>query len=237
MKFSRAFYRTAAICSFVSAITTLGLIFLPRFYGPAASVDERVLRLDNPFYQLRAWTYLFHPFLTVTAALGVAVALRRRAAGLIVPGFLGFLLWGFTEAGQQTLTLAAFHRWARAWPEADSATREILRAHIATYDALWDAMFLLLLLGFFIANVLYGLATVRERGLTRMLGYFYFGAAFLTLAIFSGEVGGPSLPPLLEAWLYPLLQPAARALIGVWLWRAMDRSESPTHSFATTFHR
>jgi hypothetical protein len=169
---------------------------------------------------------LFHPFLTVTAALGVAVALRRRATDLIVPGFLCFLLWGFTEAGQQTLTLAVFHRWARAWPAADSATREILRTHVAAYDALWDAMFLLLLLAFFIANVLYGLATVRDRGLTRILGYFYFGAAFLTLAIISGEVGGPTLPPLVDAWLYPLLQPAARTLIGVWLWRTTDRSDN-----------
>jgi hypothetical protein len=226
VKFSRGFYRAAAICSFASAISTLGLIFLPKFYGPATSLDERVLRLDNPFYQLRAWTYLVHPFLTLTAALGVAVALRKRAADLIVPGFLGFLLWGFTEAAQQTLTIAVFHRWARAWPEADSATREILRAHVAAYDALWDAMYLLLLLGFFIGNVLYGLATMREHGLTRVLGYFYFGAAFLTLAIISGELRGPTLTPLLQAWLYPLLQPAARALIGVWLWRTIDRSDN-----------
>lgn len=224
MKFSRSFFRSAAICSFASALTTLGLIFLPKFYGPAASLDERVLRLDNPYYQVRAWIYLVHPFLTVTAALGVAVALRRRAAGLIVPGFLGFLLWSFTEAGQQTLTLTLFHRWARAWPAADSAARETLRTHIATYDAVWDAMYLLLLLGFLVGNVLYGLATVRETGLTRVLGYLYFGAALLTLSIIVEEIGGPSLPPSLGAWLYPLLQPAARALIGLWLLRATEET-------------
>jgi len=127
MTFSPSFYRAAAICSFGSAATSLLIIFLPRFYGPAASLDERVLFLQNPFYQLRAWTYLLHPFVTLAAALGVAAALRRRAAGLIIPGFLGFLLWAFTEAGQQTLTLTAFHRWGRAWPQADAATREVLR--------------------------------------------------------------------------------------------------------------
>jgi len=84
-------------------------------------------------------------------------------------------------------------------------------------------MFLLLLLGFFVGNVLYGLATVRERGLTRVLGFFYFGAAFLTAAGISGELSGPTLPPLLSTWLYPLLQPAARFLIGVWLWRTEDQ--------------
>lgn len=221
MLFTGAFYRTTAMCSIASAVTTLLLIFLPQFYGPAASLDERVLRLQNPSYQLRAWTYLLHPFLVLAAALGVAAALRRRAS-LIVPGFLGFVLWAFTEAGQQTLTLTVFHRWAKAWPAADPAARETLRSQIATYDALWDAMFLLLLLGFLFGNVLYGLACLREPGLTRVLGYFYFGAAFLTLTGISSEVGGPTLPPFLGTWLYPALQPAARLLIGVWLWRASD---------------
>lgn len=202
-----------------SAVTTVFLIFLPRFYGPAASLDERVLFLNNPFYQLRAWSYFVHPFLVLAAALGVAVALRRRAAGLVIPGFLGFLLWSFTEAGQQAMTLTVFHRLAKAWPQADAPAREILRIQIANYDALWDALFLLLLTAFLIGNVLYGLACLRERGLPRVLGGFYFGAAFLTLASIIGELGGPALPPPLNMWLYPLLQPAARLLIGVWLWQ------------------
>lgn len=223
--FSRSFYRTTALCSIASALTTLLLIFLPRFYGPAGSLDERVLFLNNPSYQLRAWVYLVHPFLALAAALGVAAALRRQAAGLVLPGFLGFLLWAFTEAGQQTVTLALFHRWARAWPQSDAPAREILRMQIANYDALWDAMFLLLLLGFLVGNVLYGIACLRERGLTRVLGAFYFGAAFLTLTGIVVELGGPSLPPFLNAWLYPLLQPAARLLIGIWLWRVVPEGK------------
>lgn len=224
LSFPRSFYRTAALCSIASAVTTLLLIFLPRVYGPAASLDERVLFLNNPFYQLRAWSYLLHPFLVLAAALGVAVALWRRAAALVLPGFLGFLLWAFTEAGQQTLTLTVFHRLARPWPQADLSAREILRMQIASYDALWDAMFLLLLIAFLIGNVLYGMACLRDRGLTRVLGLFYFGAVFLTLTGIVSELGGPTLPPLLATWLYPLLQPAARLLIGIWLWRVDPES-------------
>src|SRR3712207_8838274 len=62
-----------------------------------------------PRSTLFPYTTLFRSFLVLAAALGVAAALRR-SAGLMVPGFLGFLLWGFTEAGQQTLTFALFHR-------------------------------------------------------------------------------------------------------------------------------
>lgn len=222
MKFSPSFYKTAAICSIASAVTTLMLIFLPRFYGPATSFEHRLELVQHPLYQLRAWAYLIHPFLVVTAALGVAAALRRAASGTTTAGILGFVLWGFTEAAQQTLTLTAFRRWALQFRDADAALRETLRAQIGVYDAMWDAMFLLLLIGFLIGNVLYASATWRGRGLTRVLSFFYLGAAFLTLAGISGEVGGPTLPPILSTWLYPLLQPAARLTIGIWLWRARD---------------
>ena len=222
MRFSASFYRATAVCSFISAVTTLLLIFLPKFYGPADSIDARVALIHHPLWQLRAWNYLFHPFFTLAAALGVAVALRHSTPGRIVAGFLCFLLWGFTEAGQQALTLMVYRRWAAAYPQADAAGREVLQLQIASYDNLWDAMFLLLLIAFFAANILYGCATIPGQGLTRLIGIFYFGAAFLTLSIISNELSGPALPPSLEAWIYPLTQPAARFCIGLWLWRARD---------------
>ena len=226
MKFSASFYRATAICSFISAVTTLFLIFLPKIYGPADSIDARVALIHHPLYQLRAWSYLFHPFFTVTAALGVAVALRNSAPGRMLTGFLGFLLWAFTEAAQQALSLVVYQRWAAAYPQADAAGREVLRLQIASYDNLWDAMFLLILLAFLAANILYASATIRGQGLTRLLGIFYFGAAFLTLLIISSELHGPALPPAIATWLYPLLQPVARFCIGLWLWRIRDGSLS-----------
>jgi hypothetical protein len=115
MKFPVSFYKAAALCSIASALTTLMLIFLPRFYGPATSFDHRLELVHHPLYQLRAWAYLVHPFLVLTAALRVAAALRRTAPGAVAAGFLGFVLWAFTEAAQQTLTLTAFRRWAAAF--------------------------------------------------------------------------------------------------------------------------
>jgi hypothetical protein len=230
MRFTRNFYRATAVCSVISSATTLLLIFLPKFYGPVTSLEVRIEVVEHPLYQLRAWAYLLHPFMVMAAALGVAAALRRTAAGLVVPGLLGFLLWGFTEAAQQTLTLTAFHRWAADYRTADMALRETLRTKIAVYDALWDSMFLLVLLGFLAGNVLYGIATLHERGLTRTISWLYFAAAFLTLTILSGELRGPTLPDIVSAWLYPLLQPAARFLIGVWLWRVSDTDREPSPS-------
>lgn len=180
--------------------------------------------VQNPFWQLRAWAYLIHPFITLTAALGVAVALRRIAAGLVVPGFIAFMMWGFTEAGQQCLTFALFRRWGAQYPSADAATRAALPQNIIFYDALWDAMYLLLLIAFFAGNILYAAATAGRLGLTRVLGFLYVGAAFITLDFISGELGGPTMPATLSFWLYPLFQPLARTLIGIWLWRQRDET-------------
>src|SRR5687768_8512500 len=87
-------------------------------------------------------------------------------------------------------------------------------------------MFVLLLVAFLIGNLAYASAFLRGRGLTKLVGAFYVGAAFLALVGLSGEFGGPTLPGALGFWLYPALQPIARALIGVWLWRNADESSN-----------
>ena len=228
MTFSRRFYRAAAICSALSVITTLMLIFLPRVYGPVQGFEARMAVVDHPAYVLRSWAYLFHPLIVLVAALGIAAARRRIASASAVLGFLGFLLWSFTEAAQQALTLRTFDQWRAAWPTADESTRALLRTQIATYDAFWDAMYFLILIGFFLGNTLLGMAMWhgREsaRGLTRVVSLFLFAAALLTLTLLSGELKGPVLPGPLGFWVYPALQPLGRLLIAVWLWNASDEA-------------
>lgn len=226
MTFSPAFYRFAAACSIASAVTTLGLIFLPGLMAPAEDFAARMARVNDPAYRLYAWVYFAHPFLVVTAALGVAMALRREAASLVVPGLLAFVLWGATEAGQQALTLFAFNPWRLAWLTGDPAVRDSMELRTAVYDGAWNAMYFLLIVGFCIGNALYGLAMWRRRGFSRIVGGLYFAAAALTLQIIIVEVGGAQLlPEALDFWVYPLIQPLARTLIGVWLWKKSAASD------------
>ena len=180
--FSPRFYRGAAICSFLSAITTLGLIFLPKLYQPVPDFDARMALTQNSAYVLRSWIYLFHPFLVVTAALGVAARCRFRAAGVASLGFLGFGLWGATEAGQQAMTLVALDRtWRAAWPTANEASRQVIRENVAIYDVVWDAMYLLLLIAFLLGNLFLGLAIRAHPGrLARWVSVAFFAASALT---------------------------------------------------------
>lgn len=219
MEFSSRFYRGAALCSFASAMTTLGLIFLPKLYQPVPDFEARMALLHDPAYVLRSWIYLIHPFLTVTAALAVAARCRTRAAGAASLGLLGFCLWGATEAAQQALTKVALDRtWRTAWPTADAAARQLIRSHVAVYDALWDSLFLLILIAFMAGNIFLAIAVRSVDRLARWVSAAFWAAAGLTLLILLPEVGGPSLESH-TGWLYPAIQPAGRTLIGVWLWR------------------
>jgi hypothetical protein len=207
-------------------LTTLLLIFLPEFYAPADGFEGRMSRVHDPAYALRSWVYLVHPFVVLTAALAVAMRIRRRNSVAALAGMLGFLLWSFTEAAQQTMTLFAFDEWRVAYATADATLREHIRASTLIYDGLWDAMYVLLLIGFGAGNLAFGLAMSRSKGMTRTVGYFFMAAFVLTLTNLTPEFGGPELPELLGSWLYPTVQPLGRALIAVWLWRyAIDERE------------
>jgi hypothetical protein len=224
--FSPTFYRAAAVCSFVSAITTLGLIFLPRLYPPVATFDDRMALGINAAYLTRSWVYFLHPFVTVTASLAVAVRQRYRAPGYATLGVLGLLLWGGTEAAQQALTKVALDRtWRAAWPAADEAARALIRSHVAMYDALWNAMYFLIITAFLIWSVFLALAMRGERGLGRWVSVAYWAAGALTLTLILEELGAPALPEPLGFWLYPAIQPLGRSLIGVWLWRVARQGE------------
>jgi hypothetical protein len=232
MRFTPAFYRTVALCSIASAITTLCLIFLPGLFAPADDFAGRMARVNDPVYRLYAWVYFAHPFLVMAAALGVSMRLRREAATLVVPGLLAFLLWGATEAAQQAMTLFAFNPWRLAWLAGDPAVRATMEARTAMYDGLWNAMYFLLIVGFCLGNALYAVAVWRRGpGLSRLVGALYAAAALLTLQIIMVEVGGPQLlPDVLDFWLYPLIQPLARTLIGVWLWQHADEDATPARA-------
>jgi hypothetical protein len=208
----------------LSALTTLALIFLPRFFAPVEGFEGRMQRVNDPAYVLRSWVYLLHPFIVLMAALGVAMRIRHIASGAALIGLIAFTLWAFVEASQQTLTLFAFDKWRLAYALADESTRAQIRMSTLTYDGLWDALYFLLLIGFAIGNLCFGLVLARRPGLTRIVGYFLLAAFALTLTNILGELQWLSLPDPLSTWSYPAIQPLGRLLLGIWLWRMADEN-------------
>jgi hypothetical protein len=187
-------------------------------------------RVDEPAYALRSWVYLVHPFITFGAALGVGLRIRALRSAAAIIGLAGFALWACTEAGQQTLTLFAFDKWRVAYVTADEATRAIIRTNASMYDGLWDALYVLLLIGFAIGNLSLGIALAGAgRGVTRLVGIFFIAAFALTLTYITGELQWGTLPAPLATWSYPTIQPLGRTLIGLWLWSAAyEEAQLPT---------
>lgn len=227
MRFPPSFYRSVALCSVLSAVTTLGLIFLPDFYQPIEGFEGRMRRVDDPAYVLRSWVYLMHPFITFAAALGVGLRIRTLRSAAAVIGIAGFALWASNEAIQQTMTLFAFDKWRAAYFAADEATRAAIRANTAMYDGLWDAFYFLLLIGFSIGNFFLGFALVRAgSGVTRLVGCFFLAAVALTLLTnIAPELQWWTVPEPLARWSYPAIQPLGRVLIGLWLWSAANEQD------------
>ena len=223
MLFRSKFFKTAALCSFVSAFTTLGLIFLHYWFPSAHNLEERIARDSNPVYAGYLWIYFVHPFFVLTAALAAGVSLARRAAGAALAGFMFFFIWGFSEMVQQALTLIARHQlWSPAYGKAaDDASRAMIAAYIGGLDAIWDSLYALLVVAFLLANLLYAIAGWREDGLGRYVSWCYLAAALLTVFNVAAGFNWINEPSFVD-WMYPLIQPAARALIGVWLWRTED---------------
>jgi hypothetical protein len=221
--FSPQFYRGAAVASVISAATTLLLIFLPSFYGAGEGLEARMLRVRDPAYQIRAWVAFIHPFLAMYAAIGVAVRLRGKSAGLALLGGIGFLIWGVIEMTQQALTLVAFDPWRTAWLAGDPKVRMEMPERVAIYDGIWDALYLALLTGIILGSACFGRLFWQSDTLSRTVGTFYGLAALLSVYFFFTSVGVREfLPEKLVFWFYPLTQPLARTLIGVWLWRHAD---------------
>ena len=221
MRVSDRFIRGAAAAQCASGVTTLGLIFLARGFRPVSDALMAVERLDDPIYLLRLTVGIVHPFIVLFGALGIAAVRATRATGAAATAVVFMVLWAGTEAVQQAIALVAVHWTWRAGLAAttDPATALRLRGHIESADGLADAMFLVILMAFVVANVALAVATWERDPLSRAVSVGFVLAA--ALGVISGLTAfGPGvLPAGVMAVLYPALQPPARILTGIWLWR------------------
>jgi hypothetical protein len=223
-----SFLRVTAVCWMVSALTTLGLIFLPYFYAPLDGDPAR--RLFDPVYMTRVWVALLHPLIVLVGALGVVAVRSGGAPGWAVGGFVFFLLWAGIEAVQQGLTLVTLNwSWrAESLQAVDAAARDRLGAWIGAFDGVSDGLFFVLLIAFVIANFFFAIAVWGGSLVQRLVAAGFGVAAGLGVISALTSFGGGVLPDAAMAVLYPLLQPPARLLTGVWIWSEAARSD-PAH--------
>lgn len=80
-------------------------------------------------------------------------------------------------------------------------------------------MFFVLLIAFLLGTIFYGWATWRGKGLEKLLSYLFWLAAPLTILIILSGYFGFERGTGAVGFVYPILQPLSRLLLGVFLIR------------------
>jgi hypothetical protein len=219
MPVGRRFIQFAGICFVISAVTTLGLIFLPRFFPETSDAASRARLILDPAFTMRRYVALFHPLIVLTGALGVLAVRFEAAAGSAVPGFVFYVMWAMTEGIQQALTLVALDwTWRPQYlAAATEAERAVLQQHMDGLDALSDGLFFFLLIAFILANALYALAMWGGSSLQHVVALAFGISTALGIISLLTSYGGAIVSPGLMAVAYPALGPAGRLLTGIWL--------------------
>jgi hypothetical protein len=222
MPVSSRFIQVAGVCFVISSVTTLGLIFLPKFYPETPDFDARVRLILSPVYVAHRWVALVHPLIVLVGALGVAALRFRDAAGAALAGFVFFFLWAGTEAIQQALTLVAVDwTWRPQYLAAASdSQRAVLQGYMEGFQPVSDGLFFILVVAFICANICYTSAIWGRPPrplLQRVVAIAFAVSAGLGVISLVTNFGGNVLPDAVMDVLYPMLGPAGRLITGIWL--------------------
>ena len=223
---SSGFLKAAACCALASAITTFLLWLLPRMYEAPANFEASISLASNPYYLALKWVNLLHIPLALFAYTGLAVLLFRKAPAKTVFAMLWFGIWGAIEMIGMAITLFSVNFWRRSYTSADDATKLTLQKHIDFFSSIWNSMFFVLLIAFLLGTIFFALATWKGKGLEKILSYLFWLAVPLTLLIMLNGYAEQQWAGQITGYIYPVLQPISRALMGVYIFMGIRNKES-----------
>ncbi|MEM7381167.1 MAG: hypothetical protein AAF361_08200 [Bacteroidota bacterium] len=225
-KNARIFLKIAAICSFLGALTTALLIFLPNPEAP--DFESRVSLFENSRYMTKLWILFLHPQLNLIASLGVAYVLLKKYTWQIILGTLFLLVWSLTEMSQQALLIDTLNQiWRPAYAAAEGEVEKTAyETLIRAANGISDSKYFLVIYGFGLGSLLFGLAFIREQSLARWIGWALIFIGLLSLASFGRYYLGlgflDSPVNFSYKFIYPYLQPLVRIAIGLWIFKIIS---------------
>jgi hypothetical protein len=226
MTASTRFFRVAAVCALLTAVTTLCIHLLPELWAGVNTFEQRVALRTNPVYMGRFWIVILHCVLVAISMCAVGLSTISRSPLLSGFGFLGFLLFAGAELMRTSLAIFALNRAWRAQyaAEQNEAVLPMLRTVITAFDGVNAALFFVFSVGFTAGLLCYSAALLRGDRRQRRLGVLLaVWSVFSTVTLVETALATATLSGYL-AWVGPGFQPAARAYIGLWLWSAGNRT-------------
>ncbi len=219
----RIFYLVTAICSVLGALTTTLLIFLPN--PTATDFESRTLLFENNLYLTKLWILFLHPQVNFIASLGIAFLLFRKYPAQIVVGTFFLMTWSLTEISQQALLIDALNQmWRPGYLAAENeVTKSMFETLIRASSGISDSQYFVVIYGFGLGSLLFGLAMIHEDGLGKWIGISLVFIGILSLCSFLryylGVTGLNEIVNWSYQWIYSYLQPAVRVAIGVWIFK------------------
>jgi len=224
----KPFLKVAAICSFLGALTTVLLIFLPNTV--ATDFESQTLLYENRLYLSKLWILFIHPQVNILAALGIALLLWKKHPLHIIVGTLFLLVWALAEISQQSLLIDSLNQiWRPGYIEAENeVTKNMFKTLINAANGISDSKYFLVIYGFGIGSLLYGMAFVQEKGWEKWIGVALLFIGLLSISSFVRYyLGVSSLNTIVNwsyEWIYPYLQPLVRIAIGIWIFKEIKKS-------------
>ncbi|WP_422083785.1 hypothetical protein [Ulvibacterium sp.] len=226
------FLKTTAVCSFLGALTTALLIFLPN--PDATDFETRLSLYTNGLYLSKLWILFIHPQVNLLASLGVAYLLFKKYPLQIVFGTLFLLIWAYTEMAQQSLLIDALNQiWRPGYVGADDeVSKNMFATLIKAANGISDSQYFLVIYGFSLGSLFYGAALIWENGLGKWIGIALLFIGILSLSSFARYyLGVTSLNEMVNwcyKWVYAYLQPLVRIAIGVWIFMEIKKRYGTT---------
>jgi hypothetical protein len=217
---SPVFVKVASICAILTGLTTIVVHWLPDLWSNAATFESRVQLRHNAIYMGRFWIVLIHCVLVVVSMAAIPMLLRGTPRLIAMFGFGSYVLFAFVEILRTSLSIFAVNRAWRAGYEtsADEIQRRAFRSALDTFGGVNDALFFLFFVAFTAGLFCYGFALLSKSGIDRGVGFLFLVWALLNLPGLIGTIIGNETLGAPFDWVGRYFQPAARFLIGLWLW-------------------
>ena len=218
MMIQKSFIRFAAICSFLSVITTLGIhVYFP---DPPAGFEERLQLFRNTTYLVNRWWVIVHCLLVIVAMWGFALLQFKKAPGSVGLGFLFFCVFAIAEITRQMMVLFYINGLRVQYlASTDVLAREELKTALTSAGLLTAPLFGVFILAFGLGGLCYGFSLIKTKGFSKLLSIVFFIsglASFILLANNFWQI--PSLEKLMSRF-NATFTPLMRVVIGVWLWK------------------
>ena len=88
MNFTPRFFRFAAVCALLTALTTLVVHVMPNLWSDAMSFEQQVELRLNPLYLTNRWVVLLHCVLVVVSMFALGLSAARRAPAAVISASL-----------------------------------------------------------------------------------------------------------------------------------------------------